>query len=888
MTGPGRRLRDIFTNAQADADDEIAFHLEMRERDFRERGMSPLEAHVAARRRFGNVTAISQQVRAIDDRAARQKRRTSVWTDLRQDIVYGFRGLRRAPGFAAVAVLTLALGIGANTAIFSVVNAAVLRPLPFAAPDRLVFLWNRDTDGSPLPLGPGRMLDFRRQMTSFESSAAIAHIDYTLTGGGDAESLKGASVSSAFFDVLGAAPLVGDTFHADRADPSAVVLSYGLWTRRFGADRSLVGRTITLNGRPRLVVAVMPRDFYWPFITAVPGGDGGPLLWVPGGPGDIPRPATNEDADMTGYRNTGYIRMVARLKPGVSAGQADAEARALGTRLSSQHREDGGRAALVTPLRDQFFGNLERPLGVLAGAVAFVLAIACANVASLLLGRGAARQRDLALRRALGASRLRIVRQLLAEALSLSIVGGVAGALLAWWGTSALLRLAPPEVAQGGAAFDARVAAFTLGISVVSALAFGILPALQFSRGDLAPALAEGATRTTASRRSGRVRDLLVVGEIAVALVLLVGASLLVRSFVALSRVDTGIDTHNLLTFDVHLTGPRAEYQARQVEFYAALQRRLEAIPGVAAAGSAVTLPIGGDSFGNSYVIEGRPAPQPGYEPHAGFDMVMPGYFRAMGIPLIAGRDVADSDTRTSPRVILINETLAKQQWPGEDPIGRRITLDRETMTIVGVVGDIRHRGPSEPPQAELYQPATQRSFPFMAFVVRTAGDPYAMVPTIRRAVAELDPALPLANVKTMDDHLARALARPRFLSTLVLAFGALAVTLAIVGIYGVMSWSVSERQREFAIRLALGGRGGTLLALSLRKALLLAVAGIAAGLLGARAAAGVLNGLLFGLEATDAAAYAMGAAAIALVALVACYIPARRALRADPVTLLR
>jgi predicted permease len=287
-------------------------------------------------------------------------------------------------------------------------------------------------------------------------------------------------------------------------------------------------------------------------------------------------------------------------------------------------------------------------------------------------------------------------------------------------------------------------------------------------------------------------------------------------------------------------------------------------------------------------VIEGRPAPQPGYEPHAGFDMVMPGYFNAMGIPLLAGRDVADSDTRTSPRVILINETLAKQQWPGEDPIGRRITLDRETMTIVGVVGDIRHRGPSEPPQAELYQPATQRSFPFMAFVVRTAGDPYAMVPTIRRAVAELDPALPLANVKTMDDHLARALARPRFLSTLVLAFGALAVTLAIVGIYGVMSWSVSERQREFAIRLALGGRGGTLLALSLRKALLLAVAGIAAGLLGARAAAGVLNGLLFGLEATDAAAYAMGAAAIALVALVACYIPARRALRADPVTLLR
>jgi putative ABC transport system permease protein len=890
MSGAGRRLREIWRNTQADADDEIAFHLEMRERDFRERGMSPLEAHVAARRRFGDISTIANQVRAIDDQSARKKRRTGMWTDFRQDIGYACRGLRTAPGFAAVAVLTLALGIGANTAIFSVVNAALLRPLPFADAGRLVFLWNRTPEGEPNPIGPGRMMDFRQRATSFESFAAIAHISYTLTGGGDAEAIDGSSVSSSFFDVLGARPLLGDTFHGGRADPSAVVLGYGLWSRRFGADRSIVGRTITLNGRARLVVAVMQRDFFWPFITAKPSAGPGPELWVPGGAGDVPRTAVNEDLDVTGNRNSGYIRVVARLKPGVTASQADAEVRAIGQQMSREHPEDGGRTGMIVPARQQLFGAIERPLYVLAGAVGFVLAIACANVASLLLGRGAARQRDLALRRALGATRLRIVRQLLTEAAVLSCVGAAAGALLAWWGTAALLRLAPPDMASAGAAFDVRVLTFTLVTALACGLLFGILPALQFSRGDLSSALAEGSTRSSGSRRGGRVRDLLVVAEIAVALVLLVGSTLLVRSFVALSRVDTGIQTHNLLTFDVRLTGPRAEYQSRQVQFYDALQRRLEAVPGVVSAGSAVTLPIGGDDFGTSFLVEGRARPKPGDEPHAGYQIVMPGFFKAMGMPLKSGRDVRPSDTRESPRVALINEALARQQWPGEDPIGRRVRFDDDNawMTIVGVVGDIRHLGPAVPPRPELYQPSSQRSLPFMAFVVRTAGDPYAAMPTIRRAAAELDPSLPLANVKTMDEHVARALARPRFVSTLVTAFGALALTLAIIGIYGVMSWSVNERRREFAIRLALGVRGGALLGVALRKAMLLACAGIAAGLVGARLATRILDGLLFGIQPTDASAFAAAALVVAVVALAACYIPARRALGADPVTLLR
>jgi putative ABC transport system permease protein len=813
-----------------------------------------------------------------------------VWIDFGRDVSYAFRGLRRAPGFTAVAVVTLALGIGATTAIFSVVNAALLRPLPFPGQDRLVFLWNRTPAGDPEPLGPGRMLDFSRQMTTFDAVAAIAHIDLTLTAGGEPEVLHGASVSSTFFDVLGARPLLGDPFHGGRADPSAVVLGHGLWTRRFGADLAIVGRTITLNGRQRLVLAVMRPDFVWPFITSRPTIGAGPDLWIPGGAGDVPRTAVNEDLDMTGNRNAGYIRVVARMKPDATIGQADAEARALGARLSREHPEDGGRTAMVVSLRDQFYGGIERTLYVMTGAVGFVLAIACANVASLLLGRGAARRRDLALRRALGAARGRLVRQLLTEAVVLSSIGGAAGALAAWWGSVALLRAAPADLASGGASFDARVLLFALGVTLVSGVAFGTLPAIQFSRGDLSGALAEGSTRTGGSRRSGLARDTLVVAEIAVAIVLLVGAGLLVRSFLALSRVDTGIDTHNLMTFDVKLTGVRAQYQARQVEYYSALQHRLEAVPGVVAAGSAVTLPIGGDDFGTGYLVEGRPLPRPGDEPHAGYQITMPGFFTAMGIPIRSGRDFAATDSHISLPVALVNETLARQHWPGEDPVGRRVRFnDGDTwMTIVGVVGDIRHSGPAVLPRAELYQPASQRSFPFMAFVVRTAGDPYALARTIRRAAAEVDPSLPLANMKTMDEHVATALARPRFVSTLIASFGGVAVALAIVGIYGVMAWSVAERQREFAIRLALGERRIGLVALVLRKGTWLAIVGAAAGLAGARALTGVLRGLLFGVAPTDPGVFVGSAGLIALVLAAACYLPARRAARVDPAALLR
>jgi predicted permease len=812
-----------------------------------------------------------------------------MWTDIRQDVRYAIRGLRRAPGFTGIAVLTLALGIGANTAIFSVIDAALLRPLPFPEAGQLVFLWNTHHGTDLEPLGPGRMLDFRAESTSFGGFAGISHMSFTLTGSGEPERISGSSVSSTFFDVLGVRPLLGEPFHSNAADPTAVVLTERLWRRRFSADPSIIRRNIVLNGRARHVLAVMPRELAWPSITARQGaGDTGPELWVPGGPGDVPRPAVNEDADMTGYRNTGYLRAVARLKPGVPFGQARAEIAAIGDRLSRTHAEDDGRGATLVTIREQLAGSIERPLLVLAGAVAFVLAIACANVASLVLGRGAARRRDLALRRAIGASRMRIFRQLLTESLVLACAGAAGGLLFAWWAARSLLQLAPPDFASVGAAIDVRVLFFTLAVAVVVGVAFGIIPAFQLSRDSLTDALGEGSARASGSGRSRRTRDALVVAEIAVALVLLLGSTLLIRSLMALTRVDTGIDTRNLLTFDVSVSGPRAEYQARQVQFYSDVLERLRAVPGVRAAGAAVTLPIGGDDFGTGYLIEGRSKPKP--VPHAGYQIVMPGYFDAMGIPIKTGRDFRFSDTRDSAPVVLVNETLARDQWPGEDPVGRRVRFDDDAawMTVVGVVGDIRHLGPSSPPRPELYQAVTQRSFPFIAFVVRTEADPYTSVPSLRRAVAAIDPDLPLSNVRTMDDHIARALARPAFLSTLVSSFGVLAVLLAIVGVYGMMSWSVAERRREIAIRMALGASRPEMLGMVLRRAVALAAVGIGGGLFLAPLAAQVLTGLLYGIRPTDPLSLAGTAVALAMVAILAAVVPAVRASRIEPAGLMK
>ena len=815
-----------------------------------------------------------------------------MWTDLRRDLVYAVRTLARSGWFAATAIVTLALGIGANTAIFSIISSVMLRPQPYRQPDRLVFLWSSSQGAAREPLTPGRLVDFREQLTSVSGIAGISQIPLNLTGSGEPERLAGSSVSSAFFDVLGTPPLLGEPFHAGRADDRDVVLSHGLWTRRFAADRSIVGRQIVLNGTARTVVAVMPPDFDWPIVTAAPGHIKGPELWVPGTTGDVPR-TPSDQPNLASNRRMGYLRAVARLGDGVSIEQARQDAHEIARRLGERYpAEDGGRGATFVPLDQQFFGNLRQPMLVLLGAVAFVLAIACANIASLLLGRGAARRRELAVRVALGASRVRMIRQLLTESMVLALASAVVGVLVAWWSLGSLVRLSPGGLPGiDTVALDGRVLLFTLALTIVTGLVCGLLPALHASVGTVNADLGETTGRTTGGRRAGRTRDVLVAIEIAVALVLLIGAGLLLRSFHSLARVDTGIRTANLLTFDIFLSGERARYQPLQRAFYDEALQRISALPGVVGAGAAVTLPIGGDDFAAPVHVEGTPEPRPGSEARAGFQIVTPGYFRTMGIRIVAGRDFTLSDVATATPVVLVNETFARQHWPGQDPIGRRMQIGGGTapwMTVVGLVGDIRHLGPATPPRAEFYQPHSQNSFSFMAFVVRTSGPPEAMVPAIRAAILTIDPSQPMSGINTMEQHVASALARPKFMSTLVACFGVLALLLSTVGVYGVMAYSVTQRTREIAIRTALGASSRNVLNLVIGKALWLAAFGLAAGLAGSLMLSRVLSGLLYGISAADPITYSAVVALLVGVALAAAALPAWRATRIPGAQVLR
>ncbi len=580
------------------------------------------------------------------------------------------------------------------------------------------------------------------------------------------------------------------------------------------------------------------------------------------------------------------------MKDGVTIEQAQREADLVAGRIGQAHPDtDGARRAAVVPLRTQFYGHVQRTLLVLVGAVTLVLAIACANVASLLLGRATARRKEMAIRRALGAGLGRVVRQLLIESIVLAAAGAACGLLLAWWAQSALIAFSPSDILRmQGARIDPVVLAFTAALAILTGLLVGIVPALQAARDEVTADLHEGGTRSSEGLRSARSREVLVTLQLAVAVVLVVGAILLLRSFFALQRVDTGIDTRNLLTFNMFLSGPRAGDQSKQIAFYEETLTRLTRLPDIAAAGAAVTLPIGGDDFSASYTIDGHAQPATGREPSAGYQVVTPGYFGAMGIPILAGRDFDSTDLRGGVPVVLVNQALAAREWPGENPLGRRMRLgpDDPWMTVVGVVGDIRHLGPSVPPRPEFYQPHTQRSFSFMAFVVRTRHDPAAVVPFIRSEITQLDPAQPISNVATMDEYLSRALSRPRFMSTLVTAFGMLALALSMVGVYGVMAYSVTQRRREIAIRIALGAQGGTVVGMIISKTMWLAAIGVAAGLAGAAVFTRALSGLLFEVRASDTGAFVMAALLLGSAAIAAGAIPAVRASRIDGVDALK
>jgi putative ABC transport system permease protein len=799
-----------------------------------------------------------------------------------QDLRFAVRGLRRTPGFTAAAVATLALGIGVTTAIFSVVNALLLRPLPYREPDRIVTALH----GGNAPVAPADFLDWRAQSRSYQHAAAAQFWGPTLTARGAPEVIAPAmQVTADLFAVLGVEPLLGRTFRAGDDRPGAapaVVLSHRLWRQRFAADPHLVGQTLTLDGRGYTVIGVMPRAFeFAPF-------------WVRKAELWTPLDLTSRAQDRRGES----LRLFGRLAPGVSRDQAQAETDAIWRRLQARYPADTRADVVLTPVHDKAVGKIRQPLLVLLAAVGFVLFIACANVANLLLARSAGRRREIGIRTSLGARPARLVRQLLTESLVLALAGGAVGVLLAHGGVAALVALGPRDLPRlETVAVDGTALAVTLLVSLLTGVGFGLAPALQLARGTLSGALRDGGRGAT----EGRGRGVLVVCQVALALVLLTGAGLMIRSFQRLRAVDPGFRVAHLLSVEVPrpprdplapLTpGEQVDEAERRRGFARELLARIRALPGVEAASAVNHVPISGDVWMTALFVEGAPAPAPGAEPHAVYRVSAPGYVQAAGLTLLRGRDFTDTDGPGAPGVALINEALARALWPHQDPLGQRIRLrdsGPNPRQIVGVVKDARQREWAATPVPELYLPYLQNPSSGLTLVLRTAGEPQALAPAVQRAIAAVDPRLPLARPQVMDQVVAEALGQPRFNLLLLNAFAALALVLAAIGIYGVIAYGVSRRTREIGIRLALGSTSGQVLRLVMGRGLRLTAVGVVLGLGTALVTTRTMAALLFEVNATDGATFAAVAAAVVAVALLATFLPARRATAIDPATALR
>jgi putative ABC transport system permease protein len=832
-------------------------------------------------------------------RSARDARRhmrsspgtTQFFTGVSSDLRGAWRQHRTRPAHALAIIAILAVALGLNTALFSMFEAVLVRPLPFRDADRVVFVWNQTPTGENQPMSPARALDLRRQITALERAALIGHISMTVTGRGPAERWFGASVSSSFFDVLQAPAEVGRTFRADEQNRDVVVLSHRLWADQFRADASIVGTSLVLNGRPRTIVGVMPRDFYWPSITAHTTADNAPLFWTCAPANDVPERPVPTDEDITQNRTMGYLRMVARLRQDRSIGNAGVEAAAVAADLARTYpQSDGGSAVHLVDAREQLFGDVRQPMLFVLLASGLLAIGACVNVGNLLLVRQAGRRRELAVRSALGADRWRLARQLMAEALLLAVAGGLAGIALAAAGLKALIALAPPSVGRlDTAAIDASVIGAAALATVATAILLGLLSAMALWRDRSADDLRSAGA---AERGRGRMRQALVVIQVALTVALLSGAALFGQSLWRLQKVDVGFDTANLLTFDVMLTGERAEYQSKQLDFFNQMLQRVRSLPGVRSAAGAVTLPIGGDDFGAAVFVEGRPLPPPGEERRIGLQIVGDKWFDTLGMRLIDGRDFVNTDTRTSTRVVVVNKTLADLEWPGASPLGQRVRYGREAgspvLTVVGVVSDIKHMGPGQPARPEIYLSYNQSSFPMMAVAVRTSGDPLALVPAIRAEAARVDPTQPISGVNTMDAYLDRAYSRSRFLARLTIVFGGLALLLAVMGVYGVTSFAVAQRTKEFGVRTALGASRARLMRDVVIKNLAAAAAGSVAGASLAMWGSRLIATMLFGTEPLNPSAYVLAIAVLLTTALSATLIPARRAATIDPVKALR
>ena len=799
---------------------------------------------------------------------------------------YGLRLLAKNPGFSSIAIITLALGIGANTAIFSVVNAALLRPLPYQDPDRLVYVWSaekaRGINQSTVSIPDLR--DWRQQNRVFDGMAGWWSGSYNLSGGDEPQQVSGWTVSPNFFEVFGAQPELGRTVAPNEEQASqgtVVVLSHSLWIGSFGGDPRILGRTVIVDSEPRVVIGVMPAEFSSPFPDV--------QLWVPW-------PARAESMAERGFR---FLRVVARLKPGVTVERAQADMDTIAGRLAQTYHDNAGVTAYVIPARQQIMGSVRPALLVLLGAVGLVLLIGCANLANLLLARSAARETEFAVRAALGAGRWQLARQLLTESALLSFLGGAVGVLLAACGVRYLRLILATQIPRAQEIrLDARVLLFTLGLSVFTGLAFGLFPALRSFRGRSNEPLKAGGRGGSGGAAGGRVRDLLAICEMGLALVLLAGAGLLLNSFERLRAIDPGFNPDKVLTCQISL--PSRYKDPQIVAFYQQLIERLRALPGVKAAGASMTLPLrqSGGGFWGGLIIEGRAAVTRESIPIVSFVQVTPGYFRAMGIPLLKGREFSEVDNNgQSPKVAIINATLARRFFSGGDPVGRRICMGEDCskgpwLSIVGVIGDTALEGLADPRFPQVFSPHAQGVeggvAGSMGLALRTASDPLRLTGAVASAVHELDKDQSVADIRTLDQVVSASLAQPRFNTLLLAAFAVLALLLAAIGIYGVISYGVAMRTREIGIRTALGATRLDVLRLVVQHGIRLALTGAAFGMVGALILARLMSSLLYGVKPSDPPTFLAVFAVLVGVALVASYIPARRATKVDPMVALR
>jgi len=888
-----RLLRTLFWKipVEQEVEEEVAFHLEMQTRRYIAEGMAPAAAREAALQRFGDPESVREECRAIGHRMEVEMRRTELRHELRQDVGFALRLLRKNPLFTAIALITLAVGVGANTAIFSVVKAVLLQALPYRHAERVVVIWNGyDQPGlEHAAIAAAEFADVREQQRTFDGVSAISRQRMNLIGEGEPEQLTGYAVSPNLFGLLGATPRLGRGFSAEdgkEGSEKVVLLSHALWMRRFGGDPAVVGRAINLGGRLRTVIGVMPAGVGFPdapvgFLSG--RGD----LWVPYG----------WEQARAESRGDQYLGVVARLRSGIGIEQARADLDAIASRFRAQYpdRYAGSiRWSLVAvPLRDQMVGDVRTALLLLLGAVALVLLIVCVNMANLLLARGAARQRELAMRGALGAGRGRLARQLLTESMLLSLAGGALGVLLAWWGAHMLVRLDPGNIPRlDGVRIDGEVLAFSLGISVLAGLVFGLMPALQQSRLDLRSALQSGGHGSTMGRGHWRFRNALVMAEVAMAFILLVQAGLLVRSFAALQDVDPGFHAEGVVSLQLSI--PRAKYDSpeKTAGFYRELRSRVAALPGVEQASAVYPVPMSGESWGGSFIVEEQPLAPGQPEPHAEYAVAMPGYFRALRIPLLAGRDLTDQDAAGAPEVVVVDELLARRSWPGQSAIGKRINLigqpEGTWSTVVGVVAHVHNAGPQEEGEPQIYMPFLQRPQRPFFVVARTAAEPAALVPALRRAVRAVDPDQPVTALQPMPRLLDGAVARERFNMLLLSLFATVALVLSVVGLYGMMAGLVHQRIHEIGIRLALGGSPGDALRLILGAGIRIVLSGLLIGLAGAIALSRSVAALLFSTQTTDPLTYGTIAALVLLVSLAATWVPAWRATQVDPLVALR